>query len=206
MINFKKIALVAAAVLAICANGYAFDLSKLSSALNKNNVSSLINGVISTDKVSVSDLTGTWTYSGPAVSFKSENLLEKAGGAAAATTIENKLAPYYKKAGLTGTTFTFDGNGNVTIKLGNGKSFTGTVTEGTTSGTLVFNFSKLGSKLGKVTAYVSKGTELSIMFDVTKLQALVSGIAKYSGNSSISTVSSLLSKYKGIYAGFKLKK
>ena len=36
-------------------------------------------------------MTGTWNYKGSAVEFESENLLMKAGGAAAATMAENKL-------------------------------------------------------------------------------------------------------------------
>lgn len=207
MKSIKKIVLALLAVVAVGANGYAFDWSALGSALNKNNVEGLINGVISTDKVEVADLAGTWKYDGPAVSFKSENLLEKAGGAAVATTIENKLAPYYKKAGLEGSKFTFDANGNVTVKLANGKSFSGKVSKGTTDGTLIFNFSKLqNNKLANLTVYVSKGTDLSLMFDVSKLQTLVSAIAKYSNKTSLTTASSLLSKYKGVYAGFKMKK
>lgn len=207
MNRFKKCVLAAVAVFAVSANGYAFDLSQLGSALGKSNVGDLVNSVISTDKVSVSDLQGTWTYSGPAVSFKSDNLLEKAGGAAAATTIQNKLTPYYNKAGLQNTKFTFDANGNVTVKLGNGKSFSGKVTQGKVDGTLIFNFSKINNnKLGNLTAYVTKGTELSIMFDVSKLQTLVSTIAKFSGQATLTSASKLLSSYKGVYAGFKMKK
>lgn len=203
MKNIKKLVLALVAVMAVSANGYAFDWNTLS----KSNLGSLINGVISSDKVEVSDLVGTWTYDGPAVSFKSENFLEKAGGAAAASAIESKLTPYYKKAGIVGSKFTFDANGNVTVKLANGKSFTGKVTKGTKEGTLIFNFSKLrNNKLGNLTVYVTKGTDLSLMFDVSKLQTLVSTIAKYSNRTSLSTASSLLSKYKGVYAGFKMKK
>ena len=203
MKSIKKLVLALVAVMAVSANGYAFDWNTLSNS----NLGSLINGVISSDKVEVSDLVGTWTYYGPAVSFKSENFLEKAGGAAAASAIESKLTPYYKKAGIVGSKFTFDANGNVTVKLANGKSFTGKVTKGTKEGTLIFNFSKLrNNKLGNLTVYVTKGTDLSLMFDVSKLQTLVSTIAKYSNRTSLSTASSLLSKYKGVYAGFKMKK
>ena len=207
MKSLKKIMLALVAVVAVEANGYAFDWSALGAALNNNSLGSLVNGVISTDKVEVADLAGDWTYDGPAVSFKSENMLEKAGGAAVATTIENKLTPYYKKAGLEGSKFKFDANGNVTVTLSNGKSFSGKVSKGSTEGTLIFNFSKLNNnKLANLTVYVTKGTDLSLMFDVSKLQTLVSTIAKYSNRTSLTTASSLLSKYKGVYAGFKMKK
>lgn len=207
MKRFKKFLMAVVAIATVSANGYAFDLSKLSSALSGNEtVSSLINGVISTDNVSVSDIAGTWTYSSPAISFKSSNLLEKAGGTATSTAIESKLSPYFKKAGLEGSKFTFDESGNVTLTLSSGKSIKGTVKQGTTDGTLLFSFSSLGSKLGSLTAYVTKGTQLSIMFDVSKLQSLVSAVAKVSNNSTVSSVSTLLSNYEGIYAGFKMSK
>ncbi|MBS7374566.1 MAG: DUF4923 family protein, partial [Muribaculaceae bacterium] len=56
-----------------------------------------------------------------------------------------------------------------------------------------------------VTAYVSKGTQLSLTFDISKLSNIISAAAKYTSNRTVSTVSSLLSSYKGIYCGFKLQ-
>ena len=89
----------------------------------------------------------------------------------------------------------------------NGRTTSGTVTKGAKDGTIVFNFSTLGStKLRQVTAYVQKGTQLSITFDISKLNTLLSSVSKFTGNSTISTVSSLLNSYKGMYAGFKFEK
>ena len=56
---------------------------------------------LGSSSLTIEKLVGTWKYSGPAVSFKSDNLLLKAGGAAAATQVESKLEPYYRTAGLT---------------------------------------------------------------------------------------------------------
>lgn len=202
--KFSKLIIVAVAlVFATSAN--AFDLSSLKNLFTDGTASEILDNIIQKDDVSIADIAGTWKSTGPAVSFKSENLLEKAGGVAAATTIENKLKPYYKKAGMENATFTFTKGGAVTITLKSGRTITGTVTKGTTKGTLIFNFSKLttGSKLSKITAYVTKGTTMSIMFDVSKLLTLANAIAKYSGNSTISTAATLLNSYKGMYAGFK---
>lgn len=186
----------------------AFDLESLKKAAGNiigESGSNIIDNILKTDKLEVEDLAGTWKSQGPAVSFKSENLLNQAGGVAAATTIEEKLAPYYKKAGLENATFTFTKEGEVTITLKNGKKVKGTVTKGDEEGVFIFQFGNL-KNIGKVTAYVSKGTTLSIMFDATKLMSLVQAIAKYSGNSTINTLSSLLNSYDGVYAGFKLAK
>ena len=186
----------------------AFDLESLKKAAGNiigESGSSILDNILKTDKLEVKDLAGTWKCNGPAVTFKSENLLNQAGGVAAATAIEEKLAPYYKKAGLDNATFTFTEEGEVTITLKNGKKINGIVTLGEKEGTMIFQFGKL-KNVGKVTAYVSKGTTLSIMFDATKLMSLVQAIAKFSGNSTLNTVSSLLNSYDGVYAGFKLGK
>ena len=62
-------------------------------------------------------LKGTWTYTGPACEFESDNLLSKAGGSAVSTKIENKITPVLKKYGVQGIVYTFDGNGNYTTKI-----------------------------------------------------------------------------------------
>ncbi len=170
-----------------------------------NIVGAVVNNILKTDNLDVADLAGTWRSAGPALSFESEDLLNKAGGVAMASTIEGKLAPYYKKMGLENMTFTFTTEGEVTITLKNGKKITGTVKKGEKEGTMVFTFSKL-AKLGSLTAYVSKGSNLTIMFDATKLVNLVSAIAKYSNISSFSTIAAMLNSYKGVYAGFKFEK
>lgn len=56
--------------------------------------------VIGLDKVTKQGLVGTWKYDGPGCAFTSKNLLAKAGGEVAATKIEQELAPYLQKTGL----------------------------------------------------------------------------------------------------------
>ncbi len=43
---------------------------------------------------------GTWTYTGPAIEFESDNLLQKAGGSVAANAAENKLKRTIGKVGI----------------------------------------------------------------------------------------------------------
>ncbi len=204
--KFSKLIVVAVALM-FASSANAFDLTTLKNALTDGTASSILDNIIQKEDVNVADLVGSWKSTGPAVSFKSENLLQRAGGVAAASTIENKLAPYYKKAGLQNAVFTFVKDGTVTITLKSGRTITGTVKKGTTTGTLIFNFSQLGtsSKLTEFTAYVTKGTTLSIMFDATKLLKLANAIAKYSGNATMGTAASLLNSYKGMYVGFKFE-
>jgi hypothetical protein len=151
-------------------------------------------------------MVGTWKYSSPAVSFQSENLLQKAGGSAAASVVENKLATYYKKFKLTNLKLVIDSDQNFTMTSGK-ITAKGTIEKGTTSGTIIFNFSASSFNIGSMTAYVTlSGSNLSVMFDVSKLQSLLSTMSSVTGNSTLSTVTSLLNSYDGICAGFKLKK
>lgn len=203
-----KLTLVLVAFMLSVNSVYAFDWESLKKAVSNvigGDAGSVVDNILKTDNLEVKDLEGTWKSSGPSVSFKSENVLEKAGGVAAATTIENKLAPYYSKAGLENVVFMFTKEGAVTIILKNGKKISGTVEKGVVEGTMIFSFGVL-SKVGKLTAYVSKGTSLSMMFDADKLVKLVTAIANYSKNSTLTSVSTMLNSYDGVYVGFKFDK
>ena len=57
--------------------------------LNKDNISKVVNAI--TGNTETIDMTGTWSYKSSAVEFESDNLLMKAGGAAAATMAENEF-------------------------------------------------------------------------------------------------------------------
>ena len=168
-------------------------------------IGNAISNLTASSKFEIEDLRGTWVYSSPAVTFKSDNALQKVGGAAAATTIENKLAPYYQKAGITALKLTVDEKNNFTMQLKKG-SLKGTVSKDE-NGNLQFNFNAFGKiKLGKISAYATKsGKTLNLTFDVSKLISIVKTVSSVSGISSLNTISSLLSSYDGIYAGFKLK-
>ena len=72
----------------------------------------MVEGLISKSNLSEADLVGSWQYSAPAVAFQSDNLLQKAGGAAAAGVITEKLAPYYSKAGIDKLTAVFNKRSN----------------------------------------------------------------------------------------------
>lgn len=203
----KRMILAACAVVVFFGSANAFDLKSIAGKLggDNNTVNNIINAVVGSDNFEVKDLAGTWTYKSPAVAFESEDLLSKAGGVAAASTIEGKIAPYYSKVGMESMSITFDENGNFTLNLKKG-SLKGTIEKGD-NGKYKFEFKALGKiKAFTAEAYVKKGATLEITFNVTKLMELVSNIAKVSGNSSVSSVASLLNNYKGLYAGFELAK
>lgn len=167
-------------------------------------IGNVIEGVFTKSNLSLSDLVGEYQSQGPAVTFKSENLLQKAGGIAGAATIESKLKPYYEKYGLTGMTLTVEENANFSMKI-KGIKFSGDITKNESEGTFEFNFKVASLKIGKFTAYVEKsGSTLKVMFDASKLKDFISAVTKVTGNSMAGTIGSLLDSYDGACIGFKM--
>lgn len=198
---------------------HAWDLSDLFSGGAKSDststgggIGNVISGIgnalgITSGKTEVKDLVGVWNYVDPAVTFKSDNLLLKAGGAAAASQVENKLEPYYKTAGLTSLKLTINEDSTFTFKL-RVTSLSGTISRDEESGNFVFTFQALKRiKIGSMETYVIKnGNQMSLTFDVSKLITIIEKVGSVSGNSTIKGVSALLNQYDGITAGFKLKR
>lgn len=166
----------------------------------------MLQGVFSKSDLSVYDVCGQWTSNGSAVSFQSDNFLQKAGGTAAAGMIENKINPYFEKLGLNNAVLTIEADSTFTLKA---KKFTlnGTITSNG-DGTFQFNFKAFKKiSLGSVKTYVQKsGNNMDVMFDAKKLKSLISGIAKISGVSIAKTAASLLDSYDGLCVGFSMTK
>lgn len=171
----------------------------------------LAGALLSSDKISIESLHGSWAYKAPAVTFKSDNLLKKAGGAAVSETIEGKLASYYSKLGFTRMTLVVNEDNTFEMKI---KKITlkGTITEVTdknSQANFVFSFKAAGKvSLGKLDTYVRKSAlgTMSIMFDVSKLISLVEKVSTLTNLSSAKTLSSALSSYDGMCAGFEMSK
>lgn len=92
----KKIVLVIfAGAMMTSANGQTLNniLTKISNASGKNGetVSSVLDNLIGTKKVSATSLVGKWVYSKPAVAFESQNALSKVGGSVVSSKMETKL-------------------------------------------------------------------------------------------------------------------
>lgn len=171
----------------------------------------LAGALLSSDKISIESLHGSWAYKAPAVTFKSDNLLKKAGGAAVSETIEGKLASYYSKLGFTQMTLVVNEDNTFEMKI---KKMTlkGTITEVTdknSKANFVFSFKAAGKvSIGKLDTYVQKSAlgTMSIMFDVSKLISLVERVSTLTNLSSAKTLSSALSSYDGMCAGFEMSK
>lgn len=172
-----------------------------------NTLGNLVEGVFSSSNITVSDMEGEWTATGPAVCFQGEGFLQKAGGVAAASAIETKLQPYYDKYGLNNATMSIKSDGTFTLNC-KAIKLNGTITPatGAESGVFNFNFTIGNMKLASVTTYVQKtSSSMDVMFDATKLMNLLSAVAKYSGISTLQTVTSILDSYDGLCVGFNFK-
>lgn len=169
-------------------------------------IQSTIENATAEKSFTIDELKGTWKYSSPGVQFDSQNSLEKLGGAAAGATIENKLAPYYRKAGITSMVLTVDNAHNFTIKIKN-ITLKGTIAKGTNN-KLIFNFQAFGKmNLGKVNCMATKsGNMLNLCFDVRRMVEILNKVSSVVKNSSYASLVNLLSKYDGIYVGAKMRR
>lgn len=179
----------------------------------KGGLSDLLSGVagalgLGNSKAGIDQLAGTWSYSGPAVNFKSDNFLLKAGGAAASASVEKKLEPYYKTAGLTSLVVTINADSTFTFQAKRA-SLNGTVEFNETTGTYSFHFKAFKKvNIGSMEAYIALNgkNSMELTFDVSKLMTLMTRISALTNNSTLKGASAILEKYDGMTAGFDLKR
>jgi hypothetical protein len=174
----------------------------LGAMTNGTGLGNAIKSVIGLDKVSEKNLIGSWQYKGPGCAFTSENLLAKAGGEVAAVQIEEKLQPYYLKAGISSsnTFITFNENGTFTSKIA-GTSFSGKFTFDEKTQQI-----KLKGLLLSVNCYAKKETGgISILFESKKLLSVLQALSALSGNADIQAVGEFSKNYDGVRIGFDLK-
>lgn len=183
----------------LTSNSYAQSLKDL---FNKDNISKVVNAL--TGNTEAIDMTGTWTYASSAVEFESENLLMKAGGAAAATMAENKLNEQLKKVGITDgkMTFTFNADSTFVSTVGK-KKLSGTYSYDPSSQQVDLKYLRLLNLHAKVNCTPSS---MELLFNSDKLLKLMSFIGSKSNSTALKTVSSLADNYDGMMLGFELKK
>lgn len=187
-------------LLAIVNSSHAQSLKDL---LNKET----IEGVISTVTGSSGDLevAGTWTYTGSAVVLESDNVLKKAGGSIATSTIESKLNTQLEKLGIKegSTTFTFQSDDTFTVTMKN-KTQEGTYTIDESASKINLTFTT-GSVA--IAANVSQSSnEMTLTFDADKFMTAISYISNITNNSTLSALNTVLQSYDGVQVGLTLKK
>ncbi|MBE6318776.1 MAG: DUF4923 family protein [Bacteroidales bacterium] len=171
-----------------------------------SSIGDVLNNLVSNTDVDLSQLVGTWNYSGPAVVFQSDNALKSLGGSVASSSIESKLKSLYNKTGFDNLVLTINEDG--TFKMDTKYApLSGTI-EKSDDGVFVFRFNALKSKtIGKLKAYTKlSGKTLSLTFDISKLVDLAKKVSASSNNSTIKNAVDILNSYDGVTAGFKLNK
>ncbi len=177
--------------------------SVLGSVTNAGTLSNVLSSVIGLNKLTASNLVGTWKYSGPGCAFTSDNALSRAGGEIVATQIEEKLKTEYSKLGFksSNTYITFNEGGTFSAKI-DGKSWSGNYTFDESTGAL-----KMQGLLLTLNGYATKTSGgISVLFESKKLLSLIQTMASLSGNSTVSTIGDLSKNYDGVRLGFDMTK
>lgn len=195
-------AVLVAAGMASC--GSASGLGQVLSTIGTGGtIGNIFTSVIGLDKVSQQQLIGTWGYAGPGCAFTSENLLAKAGGEVAATRIEQELAPYYTRIGITAanTQVTFNTDGTFSAVIA-GKSFNGQYAFDEASAKIT-----LKTLLFSINCYAKREVGgISLLFESKKLLTVLQMMAALSGNETAQKIGELSKNYDGVRLGFDMKK
>lgn len=165
----------------------------------------LLEGVLGNSTLTEQNILGTWTYSGSSVVFESSNALQRIGGSAASSAIEQKVDGYLTNLGFNQNTCQFTFNADKTFNgMIAGKRFSGNYTLNTNKNTLKLTYL---AGLSHTTVHVAlNGGKLSLLFDADKFKTILSTLGTLSGNSTVSTLTNLLGSYDGMLVGLELRK
>ena len=205
--NFIKLALICLTTFSTQSAGAQTDLGNiLNNVLGGNNstsdvVSGLTSIFSSSKQATEKTIIGTWVYEEPAIVLQSDNVLTSAAAKLAAKKAETKLQEQLNKIGIK--------KGALTLTFNSDGTFSETFGSKRVSGTWSIKNSKLIMKhtvrSTTLTTQVS-GKELMFVTDASKLLKLFQTLGSNSNNSSISTVTSLMKKVKGMQCGITLVK
>ena len=147
---------------------------------------------------------GTWQYKGAACQFKSEELLQKAGGIALGETMEGKLEKAYEKAGIrTGNfSYTFNHDSTFTCQIGK-KELKGSYAYDSSKQILTLSYFGL---LNTEVQLSGKKDGTAFLFNADRLLKLVTLLSGYSKSSTLSAVNKVAQQYNGMMLGFDLQK
>lgn len=186
------------AVLLMANNSQAQSLKDL---FNKENIEKAVNSVTGKSKV---DMIGTWYYKGSAIEFESDNLLQKAGGAVAATAAEKKLDEQLSKIGIKAgqMSFTFNADSTFSAKVGQ-KTMKGSYSYNASTHKVNLKFAKL---IGMNAKANTTSSTMDLLFESDKLLKLITFLSSKTNNATLKTIGTLADSYDGMMLGFSLQK
>ena len=173
----------------------------MKTVVNQETVEKVVSTVTGTNTAS---MVGTWTYTGSAVEFESDNFLQQAGGTVAASTVEGQLDKQLSKLGITSgkMTFTFASDSTFTAQLGS-RNMNGTYSYDASTEKVTLSFSTLLNFSAKVSCTSST---MDLLFNADKLLKVATTLASKSSNSTLKSISSLAGSYDGMLMGFSFTK
>ncbi|WP_298614114.1 DUF4923 family protein [uncultured Odoribacter sp.] len=173
----------------------------LEDILKSGTAEKIMNTVKETTKLK--NIEGTWQYEGAACQFKSDDLLQKAGGIVMAEGMKTKLESAYAKAGIEPgkLSYTFLSDSTFTSQLGQ-KSFKGTYSYNASTGILTLNYYSL-VRMDATVVKTVKG--MNLLFNADRLLKLVTLLSSISKSSSLAAVGKVAGQYEGMMLGFELK-
>ena len=205
----KKILSIILMAGSLCLAGQTASAQSLRDLLKKATDNEVVKNVVEsvTGTTIPVDVKGTWTFSGTAVKFESDDLLKSTAATVAAGQVEEKLDEYMSKVGIKTGTFSFTFNEDKTFTATvKGKSFPGTYTVSDDYKTMSLQFGQAVS-LKPFTAAISvTSTQLNLMFQADRLLELLTKLTAGSNNSTLATIGTLASQYDGMQLGLELQK
>lgn len=173
----------------------------LKDLFNKDNLEKVVNAVTNKNDI---EMTGTWKFAGSALEFESDNLLQKAGGSLAASTVEKKLDEQLEKIGIKAgeLTFVFNADSTFTATVGS-KPLNGNYSYDRTSQKVNLKFAKIIGLNAKVNCTSSS---MDLLFNADKLLQLLTYLSSKSNNTTLKTIGSLAESYDGMLVGLGLER
>lgn len=205
----KKISNIILIAAAFCLAGQTASAQSLKDLLKKATNNETIKNVVETVTGTTLpvDVKGTWTYSGTAVKFESDDLLKSTAATVAASQVEDKLDEYVSKIGIKAGTFSFTFNeDNTFVATVLGKKFNGTYTLSDDYKTMSLQFGKAIGLKPFTAAVSATSSQLNLLFQADKLLELLEKLTASSNNSTLKTVSTIASQYDGMQLGLELQK
>ena len=194
---------------AVCLAGQTASAQTLKDLLKKATNNETVKNVVEsvTGTTLPVDVKGTWTYSGTAVKFESEDLLKSTAASLAAGQVEDKLDEYVQKVGIKAGTFSFTFNEDKTFSANvKGKSFNGTYSVSEDYKTMSLQFGKTFATKPFTAAISATSAQLDLLFQADKLLELLEKLTASSNNATLKTVSTIAGQYDGMQLGLELKK
>ena len=195
--------------MAVCLAGQTASAQTLKDLLKKATNNETVKNVVEsvTGTTLPVDVKGTWTYSGTAVKFESEDLLKSTAASLAAGQVEDKLDEYVQKVGIKAGTFSFTFNEDKTFSANvKGKSFNGTYSVSEDYKTMSLQFGKTFATKPFTAAISATSAQLDLLFQADKLLELLEKLTASSNNATLKTVSTIAGQYDGMQLGLELKK